>query len=809
MAQAINFAINIDQSQLPSVYQQLQSNIAAQLQSSALQIGNMNANLSQMMATAPVGGMNPATYAMPYAMAPYGVVHNAAVQPFIDRNELLVNGMRDMYSAVVDRAKSLIVGTSGLLPKTASTGQLIGKGVTDTLAEIGMMMASGGIAEMSMMGIRGLPGLALSFGSWSGVYKLMDQIAGQRFKKFADRVFWGIDKNTFTPGTPEYQMELTKNIQARDTMSALMTLAPQKLIQTRFGEVITPDKVVTWGRSIRDELELNAVREKNFAWSRFAAVGQVGLKGYMNAALMSPEFNRAITNVVSENVKGREPDKNLIREFINELRNSAIRAPQALGFSGSFDSGFERMVTALLTAEKIPAGRGISQWDMIGMSIGAKYGITQAMGLGIINQIKTDARRDLGLTEEERKALGGKYGIGTMYGSFIAQNVAQFGGMHSIYYAALMNSGAIPEYAEQIGPAAAPTFSNVKDYWRYRLNWKEVYTAGKGKAAVAAHKSFVGKAAEHLMRVTPPGTFRNRYEARRAVYEMLYQMSPEQAAAMAGMDESVGIYYEAKGTGKLTLSEIFGSQATGILKTNKAAFEAIGITSEADLETIAKNARAFNRKDFITETELPESVYLYLKEIIDNNGITSISDLKKYVKGKPQLEKAVNRLIDAQVTVGMFANKTAFSFRQTQNAAALQRSITISRSQFTTPKEIPRELNRLSDDMLRLFIRFRNDELSDTEKSRARATLLAEFEKQKIPIEYMDFAIAKGSDIATTMRDIRSLRDKKGNIISSSSGEAGMYDEIANTKEEVRILKELISVLQKRLDSSTVRNKWQ
>jgi hypothetical protein len=791
MPQTLNFAVNVDQSQVPAIFQQVQSGISAQLQAGAMQLGNMTANVAGMMNSMTAAGANPAAMTMAYSMSPGAINHQLGKQPFMDRSAMLMDFTSQAYGAVQNRASS-ILSYQPIGPKTASYAQSMASGVIggigDAISGVGAMMLSNKLAPKA-----GFIGGSLL---WAGAEALIGPLISDRVKSFGRHM-------TGVAGLPEigskdYLNQMGQMISARDLGAIAMSLGPQRYVQTKFGAQVNQNDMVKFGTGLQRELYAAGQRTGDPNYYRLAAGGMPAVRSMVNMAMYDEEGARIINNIAS-GARSGAASSNLFKPFVAKSEFHNIRA-RSLGYTGDDDPGYARYNAVERYGGAVPDFLGPNRWQLMGREIGFRTGLGRGVGEELMNKyLRFDATRDLGLTKEQREMLGGTYGIGAMYGGMVAQNASSFGTPMSLMYAAAAGGTGMPQHISQVGPAAARVLSDPGSYFQFRLNYKDYVSRGGGAGMVAMHKKFVGLQAEQLMMMHPTG-FKNRYEGRRMIYESVYGMSPEAAAAAAGIDESVGMTIQGKGGGKQSLVEIFGGEG--------AALEHLDTMKEyrdlpMDQKVRIANAKRFNKKNYTAAAKIGPSTAKEMQRLVEAHGSIEAAAA---ATTDPAVKDALVKAKNAGVTEQAIKDASSEGMALTINTAGMRKDITLNKdvkADFDVIKKI-KSLRKLSDQKRDEII----DELAKgTPEGMARANELA-----------------RSSNVSTADLDLLNVKDKetgdatknafrvinKGNYdyIPSVDGKAGMFDSVENDKRLAKLFLEIHEIYKKQ-SVSPVRDRNQ
>jgi len=592
MTQTLNFAVNVDQSQIPAIFQQVQSGISAQLQAGSMQLGNMTANVANMMTGMSAMGGNPAATTMAYSMSPGAVNHSLGKQPFIDHYGAMADFSNQAYGAVMNRASSIITATP-FGPKTASYSQQMAStvigGMGDAITSIGAM----GLANKLIPGA----GFFTSAIAWAGAESILKPMIGDKIGRFG-RHMTGVAES-YEPGTKAYADKMGQMVAARDIGALALSMGPQKYTTTSMGMAITPQAAARFGGSIQEMLYDMGKRSGDLNYLKMAAGGQFMGRAMMHIAAADPEGQKMVNGWAYAASSGSGLTPGMVSNssaMIAKHNRMAI----AMGAYGAADPLYHEQNMFAKYGSPMPEYTGPNKWQLMGRQIGFQTGLGRGVGEELMNRsVRRDASRDLGMSSEQREMLGGKYAFGAQYGAMIATNASTFGSAASIMLAGMYGTGNVPEHATEMGPAAARGLAGDKNYWQFRLNYKDIASRAGGKGLRSAHIMQVGLMAEHLMKTSQAGSFKNTWEARQAVY-LGQGYSPEQAAAYAGMDESVGQIIQSKGTGSSSLIDIYGSAEKAKAALNSMTAEtlkSIGLSKGA-IDDKYLNIKAFDRKKF-------------------------------------------------------------------------------------------------------------------------------------------------------------------------------------------------------------------
>jgi hypothetical protein len=792
MPQTLNFAVNVDQSQVPAIFQQVQSGISAQLQSGAMQLGNMTSNVASMMNSMTAAGANPAAMTMAYSMSPGAINHQLGKQPFMDRTAMLMDFTNQAYGAVQSRASS-IIAYQPIGPKTASYAQsmtsgIIG-GVGDAITGVGAMMLSNKLAPKA-----GFIGGSLL---WAGAEALISPLIGDRIKSFG-RHMTGV-AGLPEVGSKDYLNQMGQMIAARDLGSMVMSLGPQRYVQTKFGASLNQNDMVKFGSGMQKLLYEAGQRTGNEHYYRLAAGGGPAMRGLVNMSLYDDEGARIVNNLAAGARSGRS-DSNLFKPFIEKSTFHDTRA-KSLGYSGWDDPAYGQFNAVERYGGAVPEFRGPNRWQIMGRELGFRTGLGRGVGENFMNKfLRLDAVRDLGLTKEQREMLGGTYGIAAMYGGIAMQNASTFGTPTSLMYAAAAGGTGMPQHISQVGPAAARVLSDPGSYFQFRLNYKDTVSKAGGAGVIAMHKKLVGLQAEHLMAMHPTG-FKNRYEARRAVYETIYGLSPEAAAASAGIDESVGMTIVGKGGGKQSLVEIFGGEEAA-LKHLDTMEEYRNLPMEQ--KTRIANAKRFNRKNYTGAVQI---------------GPATAQEMKRLITEHKTIEAAAAAATDPGVKEALIKAKNAGATEQAIldpnneggisnviNMAGMRKDITLNKdvkADFDVLKNI-KSLRNLSDE--------KRDEIIDalakgTPEGIARANELAR--KSNIKMSDLDRLDIKDTEMGSAVKNaFRIINKGNYDYVPSVDGQAGVFDSAENDKRLAKLFLEIHEIYKKQ-SVSPVRDRNQ
>lgn len=789
MGQTLNFAVNVDQSQIPAIFQQVQSGIAAQLQAGSLQLGNMTANVASMMNSMTAGGANPAASTMAYSMSPGTINHQLGKQPFIDRYSMMMDFTNQAYGIVANRAQS-VISPAPFGPRIASYSQQMANSVVGGFGDAATGLAGWSLAS-KILPKAGFITQGLLFG---GIQSVLKPMIGDKIASFGKHMT-GV-AGSYTPGTQEYFDKMGSMVAARDIGAMFMSMGPQKYATTQYGKAISPQQAAKFGSSFQDIMDDMTKRSGDLNFAKIAAGGAFGQRALQHIAMLDPAGREMISRGSSEIAYGGQMSgatNSRIREIMALHERKAIMA----GAYGISDPKYAQIEFANKYGQMLPQYTGPNRWQMMGRDMGFKTGLGRGFGEEIMNRsVRFDASRDLGMSREQREMLGGKYQMGARYGAMIHQDAATFGGPMSIMYAGMMNTGAVPGDITQMAPAAAGVFSNPQSYWQYRLNYKDTMAKGGGKAAVAAHKRMVGLFTEHMMR-TNPGAFKNTYEARRAYYETQRNMSPEEAAQAAAMDESVGMVIESKGSGKLSLADIWGSAAEGKLASMDAdVLKSIG-ADRANIPEYIKNVKAFNRNQFINPDAFGETAAADVKYALNKYGTyekalngTSSATTKSALSALQKSGATIKAVLDAP---------NAEKILQTNLWAAAKQSVNAHRSEFVVGKKQAAAWKKIDKNVIKSILDAVASGNSDAAAQIAR--------DNNIDTSVIDsLGKINKEDVNSTLEGIEAQKKSgKTTYIPKSDGGFGVYDQSKNVQEQISILKQLITVIQKQSDP-TVRN---
>ena len=538
MAQTLNFAIQVDQSQLPAAISQLQSGIQTQLRSGALQMGTMANGLSATMAGMNAMGVTPGSMGFAHAVAPGQVNYALGRQPFVDRTASILEFMNQAGGAVKMRASSIVAGMDA--NKIAPT--------------IGSDSRWGGVGKAAVIGAAGLGGFLVAgpAGAYVGAKMDMTGMMGSMFAFSAGSALWGAGSNYAMKKagimsdqlTPEQLQKLT--IERRgyaDIAGTFMALGPQKYLP-KLGQEINTTGNIKFGESIakafidrKDFSIINYAAGKNPSYladvlSSLAVTDRQGFQKYV-----APLHSYAGANAAAA-------PEHLTKPFVSYVNQAELMA-QAAGYSSVASKEYKANAAWLQGGGMAASAyKGPNVYQLMGRSMGTNMRMGKQFGSDFMNSLKTRAEKDLGLSPEERQWSGGNPGIASQYGSSVMGEMSTFGSPTSIAYAAMQNGGMGGDIYDTTSRAAG-VFTNQREYVKFRLNYRDIVRSGGASDAVY-RKNMLSIAKEVMAQ--SGGAFANKHEALRMMF-MNNGMNDEQARVQAGMILDVGTTLVTKGGG--------------------------------------------------------------------------------------------------------------------------------------------------------------------------------------------------------------------------------------------------------------------
>lgn len=524
MAQTLNFAINIDQSQIPSAIAQIQGGINNQLQAGALQLGTMASGLSATMAGLNVMGASPAQMGFAHAMAPGQVNYSLGRAPFVDRTAPMVSFMMQASDAVKSRANAIVstMDASKIAPTISSDSRW------------------GGVAKAVGAGILGLGGMLIGgpLGAKVGgtLGSMIGYGAGQwASNKAIEKLGWGgasMDQEKIQQLTVERKGYA-------DIASTFMALGPRKYLP-KLGEELDVSGNIAFGKSISDAF----IRRQNYSMVARAAGKNPAYLAELATALYNVDPAGAAKNIrplhrYAGASAGAAPDA-LVDRFAGYAQSWELAA-QAAGFSSITDPRFLRMSAVARSGQlTYDVYKGPNIYQRLGEAMGTQVRLGKAFGSDFVNSLRSRIKKDLGMSSEERKWAGGDLGIAKQYAGIVLSEMATFGsGLSMSYaaqYAASQSGGKLGGNIYDVTSQAAGLLSTPKGYVDFRLNYKNI-VRGSG-ATDALYRNNMIQQAREVMGANP-NVFENEYDALRLMF-MEQGMNDEAAKAQAGMILDVG-----------------------------------------------------------------------------------------------------------------------------------------------------------------------------------------------------------------------------------------------------------------------------
>lgn len=540
MAQTLNFNVQIDQSQIPSAIQQIQSGINTQLQAGAMQLGTMASGLGNTMAAMNSMGVHPGAMGFPYAVAPGTINHTLGKMPFQDRTASIVEFMRNSQQAVISRASSIVssMDPSKIVPSlTASRGSRMLEFGINTAGTMGLSMGASAIGSKILAGmalsnpVAAIAGFGVSALAYFGAGKAMAPISRS------------ISRMLGTDGYPKTEEEIQKLTLERksyaDLAAGFMAMGPQKYLP-KLGQKINVESQVRFGEAISKAFMTHAETTGSIV-SRAAgqntgyAVSTLNALQIMDPLGFKKNVGGIFKNLGATSYAPTAEEQRKLTSYFNESERTA----QKIGFKSLVDENIQTVFSLTKAGANIFGERytGPSTHTLMGRQLGSKSRMGSKFGGALFDAFSSRSRKDLDMSNEELGWLGGRQGISQMYGSMMLSESATMGSMTDIGLAALKNGGGMNNVYDMTY-AAAGTFSDPKQYVKYRLNRKEYMRQAGGKGVDAIFRRSKQMQAEEAMRVMP-GVWDSRYDALRFNF-MSEGMDDESATAMAGMIENKG-----------------------------------------------------------------------------------------------------------------------------------------------------------------------------------------------------------------------------------------------------------------------------
>jgi len=552
MAQTLNFAIQVDQSQLPAAIQQLQSGINTQLQSGALQLGTMANGLSATMAGMNALGVTPSSMGFAHAVAPGQVNYALGRQPFVDRTASILDFMNQAGGAVKMRASSIVAGMDAnkIAPTIGSDSRWGGVGKAALIGAAGfsgfLVAGPAGAAIGAKMGMTGMAGSMLAFSAGSAAWGAGTNYGLRKAGIMTDQM------------TPEQLQKLT--IERRgyaDIAGTFMALGPQKYLP-QLGQELDTTRNIKFGESIakafidrQDFSIINRAAGKNPSYladvlTSLAVTDRGGFQKYV-----APLHSYAGANAAAA-------PEHLTKPFVSYVNAMELQA-QANGYASVSSMEYKRNAAVLGSGRfTAPEYTGPNSYQMMGRDMGTKMRMGKQFGSDFVNSLRDRVRRDLGMSPEERKWSGGSLGIAGQYASVVMGDMATFGSGTSIAYAAkyaaTQGGGPLGKNIYDVTAQAAGVFTDPRQYVKFRLNYKDIVRSG-GATDALYRRNQVMIARE--MKQQSGGAFENEEEALRMKFEN-EGMNSEQARVQTGVILGIGrnVVVNGGGGGKIALSSV-------------------------------------------------------------------------------------------------------------------------------------------------------------------------------------------------------------------------------------------------------------
>jgi len=536
MAQTLNFDVQINQSQLPSAIQQIQSGINTQLQSGALQLGTMANGLSATMAGMNALGVTPGAMGFAHAMAPGQVNYALGRQPFVDRTASILDFMNQAGGAVKMRASSIVMGmdpnkiapTIGSDSRWGGVGKALGAGV---LGFAGMMIGGPlGAKAGTMLGMSGT--LGSMFSSTVGFMG-----AGKAADWATNKLGWG----SKSWSAEELQKLPIERRGYADIAGAFMALGPQKYLP-KLGQELDTTKNIAFGKSISEAFMARkdfsiiaqaAGRNPSYLTDMLSSLAVTDRAGYQK--YIAPLHAYAGANA------GAAPES-LTRPAVSYATQAELMA-QASGYSSITSKEYKAHAAWMQGGGLVmPKYTGPNMYQMLGAQMGTQMRMGKQFGSDFVNSLRSRVEKDLGLSPEERRWSGGNRGIATQYAGTVMGEMATFGSPTSIAYAAMQNGGMTSDIYDN-NARAAGVFSDPRQYVNFRLNYRNIVRSA-GPTDAVYRRNMVSVAKE--MMVQSGGAFGNEHDALRMMF-MGQGMNDEAASVQAGMILNVGKTLVTKG----------------------------------------------------------------------------------------------------------------------------------------------------------------------------------------------------------------------------------------------------------------------
>ena len=574
MAQTLNFAIQVDQSQLPSAIQQLQGGINTQLQAGALQLGTMANGLTATMAGMNALGVTPSSMGFAHAMAPGQVNYSLGRQPFMDRTASILDFMNSAGGAVKARASSIVASmdSSKIAPSINNDSRWWGvaKAAAGVTLGIGAMAlggwAAGGItAGLALKGVGGFAASSIGYGLAGAGADWVGNKAGWQTKQF----------------TPEQLQKMT--IERRgyaDIAGAFMALGPQKYLP-KMGTELDTTANIAFGKSISDAFlarqdfsVISRAAAKNPGYltdvlSSLATTDRIGYSKYI-----APLHKYAGANAAAAPIE-------ILKPAVSYFNAMELQA-QAAGYGSVSSLQYKRLHAYLAQGQMSdPTYKGPNRFQLMGESMGTGLRMGKEFGSKFVNSLRDRVTRDLGLSPEERRWMGGDQGVAGQYASVVMREMATFGSSTNLAYAAQYASnasgGKLAGNIYDMNTQAAGVFTDPRQYVKFRLNYKDIVrSAGPTDALYRRNQVMIARE----MMAQSGGAFENEHDALRMMYEG-QGMDAEQARVQAGVVLGVGRHVAIKGGPgkKVRLTDVYSGQS---LETVVA-----GIATKKDISTEA------------------------------------------------------------------------------------------------------------------------------------------------------------------------------------------------------------------------------